>query len=279
MLASYEGRLCRRSSLCAHLVACRPMSRCPPKPVPAPCVVCASPCPRRAGLQFRVDLLGLEKAPTLGGAAMSLHNLRVPFTYCWSPSLAPKPADWGPHIDVVGFLFLEERSEQRYQPTPALAAFLADGPPPVYIGFGSMVAKDPQKLTNTIFSAGAKVRTRCYPARQCRCCTACGTGALVLDRLHRHEQFWPWSARLPAYRGSVVCVQAGVRAVMNRGWGKFGSSDPPPSIHLIEHTPHSWLFPRCSALVHHGGAGTTAAGALAGRPQLVVPFFGDQAMW
>ncbi|GAQ90052.1 UDP-Glycosyltransferase superfamily protein [Klebsormidium nitens] len=178
--------------------------------------------------KFRVDLLGLEKAPTLGGAAMTLHSLRVPFTYAWSPALAPKPADWGPHIAVTGFLFLEERHEQRYDPPPALAAFLAEGPPPVYIGFGSMVAKDPQKLTNTIFSAVA---------------------------------------------------EAGVRAVMNRGWGKFGSSDPPRSIHLIEHTPHSWLFPRCSALVHHGGAGTTAAGALAGRPQLVVPFFGDQAMW
>jgi hypothetical protein len=42
-------------------------------------------------VQFRVERLGLEKAPTLGGAAMTLQNLKVPFTYAWSPSLAPKP--------------------------------------------------------------------------------------------------------------------------------------------------------------------------------------------
>lgn len=66
--------------------------------------------------------------------------------------------DWGPHIDVVGFLFLEEPQEQQYRPPPALAAFLAAGPPPVYIGFGSMVCQDPVKLTDTIFRAVDKVR-------------------------------------------------------------------------------------------------------------------------
>jgi len=40
--------------------------------------------------------------------------------------------------------------------------------------------------------------------------------------------------------------------------------------------PSDWLFPRCSALVHHGGSGTTAAGLRAGRPTVVCPFFGDQ---
>ena len=40
-----------------------------------------------------------------------------------------------------------------------------------------------------------------------------------------------------------------------------------------------WLFDRVSAVVHHGGAGTTAAGITAGRPTLVVPFGGDQPFW
>jgi sterol 3beta-glucosyltransferase len=43
--------------------------------------------------------------------------------------------------------------------------------------------------------------------------------------------------------------------------------------------PHSWLFPRMSAVVHHGGAGTTAAGLRAGVPGIVCPFFGDQSFW
>jgi len=43
--------------------------------------------------------------------------------------------------------------------------------------------------------------------------------------------------------------------------------------------PHTWLFPRMAAVVHHGGAGTTAAGLRAGVPSVVIPFFGDQPFW
>jgi UDP:flavonoid glycosyltransferase YjiC (YdhE family) len=43
--------------------------------------------------------------------------------------------------------------------------------------------------------------------------------------------------------------------------------------------PHSWLFPRLAAVVHHGGAGTTAAGLRAGVPSIIVPFMGDQPFW
>lgn len=46
----------------------------------------------------------------------------------------PKPEDWGPELDVVGYLFLHEGKRSSYQPPPSLAAFLAAGPPPVYIG-------------------------------------------------------------------------------------------------------------------------------------------------
>ena len=47
----------------------------------------------------------------------------------------------------------------------------------------------------------------------------------------------------------------------------------------IEAAPHDWLFPRMRAVVHHGGAGTTAAGLRAGVPAQVLPFFGDQPYW
>jgi hypothetical protein len=43
--------------------------------------------------------------------------------------------------------------------------------------------------------------------------------------------------------------------------------------------PHDWLFPRMGAVVHHGGAGTVAAGLRAGKPTLICPFFGDQFFW
>ncbi|KAK9667486.1 hypothetical protein K7432_017803 [Basidiobolus ranarum] len=48
---------------------------------------------------------------------------------------------------------------------------------------------------------------------------------------------------------------------------------------IIENCPHDWLFPRCMAVCHHGGAGTTAAGLRTGRSTIIVPFFGDQPFW
>ncbi|EEY17393.1 CHIP6 [Verticillium alfalfae VaMs.102] len=73
--------------------------------------------------------------------------------------------------------------------------------------------------------------------------------------------------------------QAGVRAIVSKGWGGVGAGDVPPNVYLIGNCPHDWLFQRVSAVVHHGGAGTTAAGIAAGRPTVVVPFFGDQPFW
>jgi UDP:flavonoid glycosyltransferase YjiC (YdhE family) len=47
----------------------------------------------------------------------------------------------------------------------------------------------------------------------------------------------------------------------------------------LESAPHEWLLPRCKMVIHHGGAGTTAAGLRAGIPNLVVPFMADQPFW
>lgn len=55
--------------------------------------------------------------------------------------------------------------------------------------------------------------------------------------------------------------------------------DLPDSVFMLDSTPFSWLFPRVAAVVHHGGAGTTAAGLRAGVPSIIIPFFGDQPYW
>ena len=72
--------------------------------------------------------------------------------------------------------------------------------------------------------------------------------------------------------------RCGVRLIVSKGWGGLEGSSR-EDVFVTDYVPHSWLFPRVAAVVHHGGAGTTAAGLLAGRPTLVIPFGGDQPFW
>ncbi len=69
------------------------------------------------------------------------------------------------------------------------------------------------------------------------------------------------------------------RAILQTGWGGLKLGELPENVFVIQSVPHSWLFPRVAAVVHHGGAGTTAAGLRAGVPTLIIPFFGDQPFW
>ncbi|MCE5342454.1 MAG: glycosyltransferase [Eubacteriales bacterium] len=73
--------------------------------------------------------------------------------------------------------------------------------------------------------------------------------------------------------------RSGVRAVIAAGWGGV-QAEGDGNVFVVEgYVPHDWLFARVSAVVHHGGAGTTAAGLCADRPTLVIPFGGDQPFW
>ena len=76
-------------------------------------------------------------------------------------------------------------------------------------------------------------------------------------------------------------VQAtGLRAVVATGGGGIAMAGPnTDSVHVVDEAPHGWLLPRTAAIVHHGGAGTTAGALLAGRPQVICPFTGDQPFW
>ena len=69
------------------------------------------------------------------------------------------------------------------------------------------------------------------------------------------------------------------RAILLSGWGGLRKTDLPESVFMIDSIPHAWLLPRVAAVVHHGGAGTTAAGLRSGVPSVIVPFFGDQPFW
>src|SRR5262249_37020092 len=73
--------------------------------------------------------------------------------------------------------------------------------------------------------------------------------------------------------------RAGMRGLVARGWARLGAASLPAHVHLVDDLPHDWLFPRCAAVCHHGGAGTIAAGLRSGLPTVVVPFFGDQYFW
>lgn len=72
---------------------------------------------------------------------------------------------------------------------------------------------------------------------------------------------------------------AGRRVILSRGWAELGSLDAAPDCIMIGDVSHQALFPRVAAVVHHGGAGTTTAAALAGAPQVAVPMFSDQFYW
>jgi hypothetical protein len=172
--------------------------------------------------KFRTGL-GLQKLP-INVAPRLISNQLVPHTYCWSPGLIPKPADWGSHIDISGFFFLDLASN--YEPPQDLVDFLKE--PTIYIGFGSIVVDDPDGLSRLLFEALA---------------------------------------------------MSNVRAIISKGWGGLGTDNIPSNVYMIGNCPHDWLFEHVKAVVHHGGAGTTATGLLKGKPTVIVPFFGDQPFW
>ncbi len=119
----------------------------------------------------------------------------------------------------------------RFEPRPLpdkLESFLASGPPPIYLGFGSMTDPRPEETTRRLVEA--------------------------ISRL-------------------------GLRAVLSAGWAGLGGGALPDEVFVTGPVSHAALFPRCAAIVHHGGAGTTTTAARAGVPQVIVPHVVDQYYW
>lgn len=174
--------------------------------------------------RVRSELLGLTPYP-LWGPYWRWQREGSPMLMGYSPALVPRPDDWHPAAQVVGAWFLDH---PEWVMPDDLSAFLAAGPAPVYIGFGSMMPGDPARTTRMIVEAVRKV---------------------------------------------------GCRAVLAGGWGGLKPSGPTPDIFPLDAAPHDRLLPHMAAVVHHGGAGTTAAGVRAGVPAVIVPFLGDQFFW
>ncbi len=168
---------------------------------------------------------GISPLPFLG----PMRELRIrkhPMLFGFSEALISKPTDWGEWHHVSGNWFLDQMLN--WEPPARLVDFLTCGPPPVYIGFGSMTDRDPAALSRIVFDA---------------------------------------------------LVKSGERGIVHRGWAGLKEAQVPDNVMLVDALPHEWLFPQLAAVVHHGGAGTTAAGLRAGVPAVVVPFFADQPWW
>lgn len=95
--------------------------------------------------------LGLEPLPAFGWRFDHFPNLTIPMLYGHSAAVLPRPADWPPDWHVTGYWFLG--APPGWRPPAALQAFLDDGPPPVYIGFGSMAGQQPEAMTDMAVAA------------------------------------------------------------------------------------------------------------------------------
>jgi UDP:flavonoid glycosyltransferase YjiC (YdhE family) len=175
--------------------------------------------------RWRSESLGIDAMPLSGPMGVMLRR-RTPVLYGFSPLVVPKPTDWPEWHHLTGYWIPEEPREWR---APAqVMEFIEAGPAPVYVGFSSMIPRDPQAAMD-----------------------------LALDALRR----------------------AGKRGILATGWMPVVPQDLPENVLVLDEIPHDWLFPRVSAVVHHGGAGTTAAAMRAGSPAVVVPFYADQPFW
>ncbi|MFE4354995.1 MULTISPECIES: glycosyltransferase [Streptomycetaceae] len=172
--------------------------------------------PAVRGLRRRLGL------PPLGIARARRNH---PVLHGFSPLVVPRPADWRPRLEVAGYWWPADRPD--WQPPARLLDFLTAGPPPVFVGFGSLVVPDAERLTATVLAAARAAR---------------------------------------------------VRLLLQSGWSGLAAEDS-DSVLTVGDTPHDWLFPRTAAVVHHAGAGTTAATLRSGTPAVPVPAQLDAPFW
>ena len=89
--------------------------------------------------KWRTETLGIAPLGRRGYMRRLAESSAIPVLYSFSPELMPKPADWPEWVHVTGYWFPESGTSPAAD--PRLVEFLAAGPPPVYVGFGSMSSK------------------------------------------------------------------------------------------------------------------------------------------
>ena len=181
----------------------------------------------------------LRLAPIRLGGGL-LSRARVPFSYMWSSALLPKPVDWPPSTRVVGTYFVAQAALQARGSQQLPAATFDETP------FASLMQWLGEGDAPPIFV---------------------GFGSMVIEQ--------PAALALVIMRAARA---SGRRVLVQSGWSKLEVGSEPLCFE-VGPCPHEWLLPKVCAVVHHGGAGTTAAGLARGLPTLVCPFFGDQHMW
>lgn len=107
--------------------------------------------------RWRTEKLGLPPLP-LAGLYSLIDKRHMPVLYGYSPTIVPKPSDWGPRSHVTGYWFLDRPTD--WQPPADLAAFLQSGDPPVYVGFGSMATLNPEQTAGIVIEALRKAGRR-----------------------------------------------------------------------------------------------------------------------
>lgn len=168
----------------------------------------------------------LREAGSGSAGQVSLFRARSPLLHlvACSPALAGVPADLPAHTHFTGAWTATTPPGPL---APEVEAFLAAGPAPAVVTFGSMAVSEPARLA-----------------------------AVVAEAL-----------RSSGLRGIVQAGAAGIAAA------------PASDLLPVGEVDHRSLFPRAAVVVHHGGAGTSHAAAVAGVPSVVVPHIGDQGFW
>lgn len=159
---------------------------------------------------FRVKTLGLPPKRRFAPTLRKTNGEPVPVLYAYSPHLVPRPADFPPEVHVTGCWFLGQTTD--WQPSPQLLAFLDAGPPPVYVGFGSMSSSTGAARSRLVVAALQKAGQRGL--------LASGWGGLHADALPAnmcqidaapHEWLFPRVAAVVHHGGSGTTA-AGLRA-------------------------------------------------------------------
>ena len=105
---------------------------------------------RKAINQWRQESLGLTKRPFFGDIS---RTMQFPTLLGFSEAVVARPPDWGSNVHFTGYW---QPQEPAWTPPSALVQFIEAGPPPVFIGFGSMPVRHPQQTTNLVLAALAQ---------------------------------------------------------------------------------------------------------------------------